>query len=288
MRRSVVLWLLPLVLLASPHWIVLGDDHQSLVGRDVMIRSARVRPRVNGRTALRSIVCLRTVKRVNGDWLSVDDGGLRYDQVVPIEEADAWFTAQIERRPSAFDYLSRAAARCAQGDYEDAASDCTEALRINPRLDAAYFHRAAARAVEGRFEEAIHDYDAALRLNPRLVGAYLDRGAARLKLGDYPASLADVNRALRLSPREAEAYYVRGMARFHLRQYRGAVADLNYALRANPGRAIAYDVRGACKAELGQLDGALRDFDKAIELDPFNANAVAHRDRLRTARATTH
>ncbi|HQU46906.1 MAG TPA: tetratricopeptide repeat protein [Pirellulales bacterium] len=288
MRRSVVFRLLWLMLLAASASRAYGEDHQHWVGRAVMPRSARCRPRVGGRVAPTSIVCVRTVERVKGDWLSVGDGWLRYNEVVPVEEAVAWFTAQLEQRPSAFGYLSRGAARCAQGDYDGAGTDCAAALRINPRLYTAYYHRAAARAEQGRFKEAIGDYDAALRLNPRLVGAYLDRGRARLKLGDYPGSLADVNHALRLSPREPDAHYVRGVTRFHLHQYRGALADLNYALRAKPGRAAAYDVRGACQVELGQLDDALHDFDKAIELDPSNVSVYSHRDRLRMARATTN
>ncbi len=287
MRRSVLFRLLTLVLLAATAGNVQGEDQQEWVGRQVLARSARYRPRAGGRVAPKSSICVRTVKQVKGDWLAVGDGWLPRSEVVGVEEAVAWFTAQIERRPSAFDYVSRAAARCAGGDYEGAADDCGEALRINPRFDVAYYHRAAARAEQGRYEEAVHDYDAALRLNPRLVGAYVDRGAARLELGDYARSLGDVNQALRLSPREADAHYVRGVARFHLHQYRGAVSDLNYALRAKPARATAYDVRGACKQELGLLDDALKDFDKAVELDPTNVSAHSHRDRLRMARNTT-
>ncbi|HVX11635.1 MAG TPA: tetratricopeptide repeat protein [Pirellulales bacterium] len=288
MRRSLLFRVLPLVLLAASASVVYGADQQHWVGRTVMPKSDRFKPRNAGRVSAKTIVCVRKVDRVKGDWLSVGDGWLRADEVVTVEEAVAWFTTRLERRPSSYDYLSRSAARCVQGDYEGAIADCDEALHINPRLYAAYYHRAAARAEQGQFEEAIRDYDAALRVNPRLLGAYVDRGAARLKLGDDAGSLADANRALRLAPREADAYYVRGIARYHLRQYRGAVADLSYVVRTQPARAAAYDVRGACQIELGQTDAALKDFDKAIEIDPSNASAVAHRDRLRVARATTN
>jgi tetratricopeptide (TPR) repeat protein len=286
MRRLLLVRLLSLIVLGVTAGIVEGEDQHQWVGRQVMPKSARHQPRVNGRVAMRPIICVRTVKQVKGDWLSVGDGWLRQSEVVPVEEAVEWFTAQIEHRPAAFDYVSRAAARCVLGDCEGAVADCTAALEINPRLDVAYYHRAAARAEEGNFSEAIRDYDAALRLNPRLVGAYLDRGAARLKVGDYAGSLKDVNNALRLSPRQTDAYYVRGIARVHLHKYQSALADLNYVLRANPSRAAAYDARGTCKEQLGQLDGALKDYDKAIELDPTNAIAGSHRDRLRVARAT--
>lgn len=288
MPRTVLLRLLSLIWLAAAPGIAYGDHHPAWVGSEVLPKFARVQPRVGGRATSSSVVCVRTVKRVQGDWLSVGDGWLRSGEVVPLEEAAAWFTAQIERRPTAFDYLSRAAARCAQGEYEDAETDCAAALRLNPRLYSAYYQRAAARAKEGHFEDAIHDYNAALRLNPRLAGAYLDRGAARLKLGDYQNSLRDVNYALRLSPREPDAFYVRGIARYHLQQYGGALSDLNFALRMNPGRATAYDVRGACQEKLGHADKALADYEKAIELDPSNASASSHRERLRIARAVAN
>lgn len=287
MRRFFLFGLLSLFSTAAPAALAYGDEPQPWTGRQVLLRSARVHPRSSGHATARVIVCVRTVQRVKGDWLLVGDGWMRSSEVVPLDEAIGWFTAQIERRPSSFDYLSRAAAHGAQGNYEASLSDCDAALRINPRLYAAYYHRAAARAAQGQFTEAIRDYDAALRLDPRLAGAYVDRGAARLKLGDYAGSLADVNYALRLSPRESDAYYVRGVARFYLHQYRGAVSDLNYALRANPARVAAYDTRGLCKEKLGQFDDALKDFGKAVELDPANANARSHHERLRIARAAT-
>ncbi|MGH7134318.1 MAG: tetratricopeptide repeat protein [Pirellulales bacterium] len=287
MRRTVLFRLLSLCWLAAGPGIAYGDHRQAWVGSEVLPKFARVQPRVGGRVTSSSVVCVRTVKQVKGDWLSVGDGWLRSDEVVPLEEAAAWFTAQIERRPTAFDYLSRAAARCAQGDHEGAETDCASALRINPRLYSAYYQRAAARAKQGHFEDAIRDYDAALRLNPRLAGAYLDRGAARLKLGDYRGSLKDVNDSLRLAPREPDAFYVRGIARYHLQQYGTALSDLNFALRMNPGRATAYDDRGACQEKLGHADKALADYEKAIDLDPSSASASSHRDRLRIARAVT-
>lgn len=285
MCRSAVAGLFVLTVLTVRTEMIFGEDHQPWVGRQVMVRSARSQPRVGGHVAAKPIVCVRTVKRANGSWLSVDDGWLRSKDVVPLEEAVAIFTTQIEHRPSTFDYLSRAAARCALGDYEGAAADCGSALQINPRLEAAYYHRAAAQAEQGRFEEAISDYNAALRINPRLVGAYVDRGAARSKLGDYAGSLRDANHALRLSPREPDAHYLRGLARLHLRQYGGALSDLNYVVRANPKKSAAYDARGTCKLELGRRDEAVKDFDKAIELDPSNVSANSHRESLRMAQA---
>jgi tetratricopeptide (TPR) repeat protein len=288
MRRPIFLGLLPFVLLIDPVHLVRGDDQPNWVGHQVMAKSSRSRPRVGGAASSKSIICVRTVGRIKSDWLWVGDGWLRQTEVVPLEDAVDWFTAQIKQQPSAFNFVSRAAAHCTQGDYEHAAADCTAALAINPRFDAAHYYRAAARAEQGRFTDAISDYTAAIRLNPRLAGAYLDRGAARLKSGDYRGSLADVNSALRLSPRTPDAYYVRGVARYHLHQYHAALADLNIALRSNPGRAVAYDIRGACREELGQVAEAIEDFDRAIELDPANVSAHSHRDKIRVARAHTN
>jgi tetratricopeptide (TPR) repeat protein len=273
----------PLLLLAALINPAQGDD-QTWLGREVMTRSVHTQPRARNRVTRRPIACVRTLKRAKGNWLWLDDGWLRTNEVVPLSEAEAWFTTRIDQRPTAFDYVSRAAVYCTTGDYQAAEADCAAALRISPRYDAAYYYQAATRAAQGQFTEAVAAYTAALRLNPRLMGAYLDRGAARLKLSDYSGALADVNHALRLSPREPDGYYVRGVARYHLHDYRKALNDLNYVVRANPARAAAYDLRGACQQQLGQLDAALADFDKAIELEPSNSSASAHRDNLRLTR----
>lgn len=282
MRRLLLLRTL-FVLLTAWATSVLAEG-PSWLGRDVLVKSARVQPHAGGHATSSSIVCIRTVKQVKGDWLLVGDGWLRSSEVVPVAEAIGWFNTQIDQRPTAYAYVSRAAARCALGDYAGAVDDSNSALRINPRFTAAHYHQAAAWAKQGRFEEAIDAYGAAIRINPRLVGAYVDRAAARIKLGDYQASLADTNQALRLAPRDADAYYVRSITRLHLRNYRGALNDVSYVVRANPKRAAAYEIRGTCREELGQLDAALGDYDKAIQLDPSNTSAHSHRERLRLAR----
>lgn len=284
MWRPILVRLFAIVFLTAIEAVASGDDQKPWLGREVMAKSVHYQPRAGGRVSRRPIACIRTVQRVKGNWLWVDDGWLRASEVVPVDEAVSWFTARIEQRPTAFDYVSRAAAHCTTGDYAAAEADCVTALRVSPRYDAAYYYQAATRAAQGQFKEAVEAYSAALRLNPRLMGAYLDRGAARLRLRDYSGALADVNQALRLSPREPDGYYVRGVARFYLHDYQKALNDLNYVVRVNPARAAAYDVRGACEQQLGQFDAALADFDKAIELEPCNASACAHRDSLRLTR----
>lgn len=282
MWRPVLAKLLPLILLAAITKTANSAEQKPWLGRQVLSRSVRNQPRAGGRVSRRPIACIRTVQRVNGDALWVGDGWLRTNEVVPLEEAKSWFSARILLRPNAFDYVSRAAAYCAERDYEAALADCATALHISPKYDAAYYYRAAARAAQGQFKEAVDAYSSALRLNPRLLGAYLDRAAAQLELGDYSSALADIDHVLHFLPHESDAYYLRGVAQFHLGDYQHALDDLNYVVQTTPKRAAAYKLRGACYQELGEHDAAFADFEKADELE--GAAAIAQREDSRQTR----
>jgi len=65
-----------------------------------------------------------------------------------------------------------------RGDFEAAAADFTEALRLNPRNAGALVNRGAARARQGRYAEAVADYDLALAIDPTLAEAWCNRAGA--------------------------------------------------------------------------------------------------------------
>jgi tetratricopeptide (TPR) repeat protein len=228
-----------LLALASP----VCAAHKPWNGRAVMTKRSDVAPRV-GRHVIRAREGeVYTVERTQGDWLWVGEGWLLAHDVVAVDEAEAWFTAEIQARPSPFAYLSRAAARGEAGNHRGLILDCTAALRLDPRSQAAYHFRAAAYANTGEPARALADIQAAIRLGRAGADLYRDRGGVRWQLHDY----------------------------------QGALADLNYALSLDRSDPYAYDMRGATHMVLGNVDQALNDLNKSVELDPTNANALANR-----------
>jgi len=68
----------------------------------------------------------------------------------------------------------------------------------------------------GQYDEAISDFSKAIEINPRYAQAYLNRGTAYHRIGQYEQAISDLNNAIEINPRYAEAYFNRGgHFRFH-------------------------------------------------------------------------
>ena len=63
--------------------------------------------------------------------------------------------------------------------------------------------------LQGRFEEALTDYTAAIQLNPGHCRAFYNRAFSNDRLRRYDAAVADYTRALEIQPGNATAYHNR-------------------------------------------------------------------------------
>ena len=65
-----------------------------------------------------------------------------------------------------------------KGDWDKAIADCSEAIRLNPKLAVVYGYRGFAYDSKGDYDNAIADYTEAIRLDSKLAVAYYSRGNA--------------------------------------------------------------------------------------------------------------
>lgn len=245
-----------------------GADKPSWVGRQVMIKRAEVRPQIGKQPTGDPLRAVFAVKQVQGEWLWVGEGWLRSGDVLPVEEAVAWFDRELQQRPTAFACLGRGVARGEHRDLDGAIADFTAALRIEPRSQRAYTDRAIAFGKKRQMEQALKDLNSAMALGPPSVKLIGTRGVVRWEMRDYRGALDDVNRALRMNPRDADAYSNRSAVHMKLGNLVEALADLEKAIRLEPHNAIFYANRGWVYSLLHRYDEALKDFDEAIRLDP--------------------
>jgi tetratricopeptide (TPR) repeat protein len=61
-------------------------------------------------------------------------------------------------------YNNRGNAYSVKGEFDQAISDYTKAIELNPKLDFAYSNRGNAYKDKGQFDEAITDYSRAIEL----------------------------------------------------------------------------------------------------------------------------
>lgn len=82
----------------------------------------------------------------------------------------------------------------------------TPPSRAKPAISAAQHElRGRALTAEGKYDEAVAELTEAIRLQPDLARAYNARGYAYLLARDFQHALADFDQALRLNPGYANA-----------------------------------------------------------------------------------
>ncbi len=165
-------------------------------------------------------------------------------------------------------YFNRGNNYFKRGQYDEAISDYTKALEIDPKFTEAYHNRGTAYGKKGRYDEAISDFTKALEINPRFAEAYRSRGSAYDDKGQYDEAISDYNKALEMNPGDGLAYYNRGIAYAHKGQYDEAISDYIKVLEIDPKDAWTYNNRGIAYEKKGEYDQAISDYNKALEIDP--------------------
>ena len=130
---------------------------------------------------------------------------------------------------TAVDYVQRGNAYYEQGKYDQAISDYTKAIDINPDFAKAYDNRGAAYAQKGNLSGAISDFTMAIANNPNDAEAYNNRGHAYAKLGNYVQAISDYTKAIKINPNYIKAYNNRAHVFYDIKKYDRAWADVQKA-----------------------------------------------------------
>ena len=108
-------------------------------------------------------------------------------------------------------YYNRGIAYYAKDQYEQAISEFTKTIEINPKRAKAYYNRGIAYAKKDLYDQAISDYDKALEISPGDTKAHLSRGAIYCDVkSEYDQAISDYSKALEINPGDTAAYNNRG------------------------------------------------------------------------------
>ncbi len=222
------------------------------------------------------------VERSNGNWLWLVSGPVagwaRSADAIPLDQAVAHFTAEIERdpqKPSA--HYNRGLIHQRRRDMSKALADYSEALRRDRRFAPALVSRGVVWQSMKSYDKAIADYTAALESDPKNTVAYQNRGNAWLALREFDKAIADYDQAIELGLKKPSVYNNRGHARELKRDFARAIDDYGEAIGLDPKYVLAWINRGNARKAQGEYEKALADYAEAIRLAPNAPEAHARR-----------
>jgi len=127
------------------------------------------------------------------------------------------------------------------GNFDQAVTDFTQAIGMNPNDAELYYCRSIAhygigvvRNDSSSLDLAIKDCNQAIKLNPDYAAAYSTRGGAYFTKGEYDMAIDDLNRAIQLNLNDYSAYNARGGAYIMKNEFDRGIKDLETSLRINP------------------------------------------------------
>jgi len=183
------------------------------------------------------------------------------------DEAISEFSKAIELDPDyALAYSSRCATYYRKGQYDQAIADCTEAILLDPNLAVAYYNRGLAYHERKEYDQAISDYTEAIQLDPDYAKAYNNRAWVYGSKGDWDRCIADCSKAIGLDADYVLAYNNRAWAYLNKGYWDHCIADCNKVIGLDSSNDIAYYNRGFAYKGQGRKDEAIADFQKFVTL----------------------
>ena len=245
----------------------LADD--DWLGQTVLPKETAA-PQIKGkRMSWNAVPIPAVVQQVKDDWLWLGAAWLRKDEVVPIDDAPAYYTKLIDRGTNPLvGYLLRGVSWLVKREFDNAAKDLTEAIRLAPTNSNFFCLRGKAYYGQHDYDRAMSDFSEAVRIDPRNLVALNDRGVTWNAKEEFGKSLKQFDEVLRIDPRNALAFANRAATWFDMEEYAKSLADLNRAIELDPKMANAYTNRGRWYMKHGDYPKALDDYRKAVELAP--------------------
>lgn len=174
-------------------------------------------------------------------------------------------------------------------NWEEAAADMDEAIRLRPEEPDFYVNRAYLRYNLDNFLGAMEDYNYALQIESDYTPALFNRGLLRLEVRDLTRSAEDFSKVLELEPANFHARYNRGLIYLELGQPQQALKDFQHIAGKYPKfypiyYAIAESYRNLgnlrlCAANINKADRMVEAYVSNPERNPLDRPAIASGSR---------
>ncbi len=141
----------------------------------------------------------------------------RDDYAAAIETYSCILSRSPKVEIAALIHKHRGMAYFAESKYDEAVSDFTRTLELDPKCYKAAYYRGVVHSVRTDYPSAVRDFELALDIHPCHFYSLYRRSQAYFHLGDYPKALADCEAALRLDPENEQASKMKSLILARLR-----------------------------------------------------------------------
>ncbi len=201
---------------------------------------------------------------------------LCYADVQRYDDARHAFAAQYGFAPdSAEAYLLAGRLFLRRELRDEAGTEATKALAINPSLPLAHELLGEVALARADTAGAIREFEAERTINPLNPDLYDRLGDAYLRNAQYEDAQLALNRAVLLEPQATGPYILLGETFLKLKQPIQALHYLDHAEKMDPSNYITHNLLGQAYKAIGQLDAANREFKMVVE--------IQHRSDLKPA-----
>ncbi len=200
----------------------------------------------------------------------------KYDQAV------SDFSLVILLNPTFNDpYLQRALSYIELKNTDAALVDLNHLIKL-PAVDAAsksqaYTARAEISRDQQDISSALADFSAAIRLAPDGAQPYYERGQIYMAQAEYDKALKDMTQVASIAPAFSTTYYYLGVLNNQTEQYTDAIKNFNTYIKATPDDYQAFAGRANAYIQQEQYEQALPDLNQALKLEPRAANLYIQR-----------
>ncbi len=129
------------------------------------------------------------------------------------------------------------------GDWDKAVESFRKAAEMNKKwntdLVAALQQRASASMKQNQFQEAATDFSEALKIKSNDASIHERRAYAEMKLAQMDQALADYNEAIKINPKEIRYYLIRSYIYEARNDITNSMADTDHVLKMDPNNAEA-------------------------------------------------
>jgi tetratricopeptide (TPR) repeat protein len=149
----------------------------------------------------------------------------------------------------------------------------------------AFMGRGEEWITKGRYNEAISDFSEAIKIDPEGHVYYYNRGNAYMDLKKFEKAISDYTRTIELNPKYIDAYINRGLTYSEMIDTNSkylAINDFRNALKINPNQPDALNSIGVIYAQMGKFDSALSFFSEVVKLNPNDAEAIENLKQVKT------